>query len=106
MLLIAILIGVVVGLYNLAEKKGLNKWVWAVMGLVGWFGAQFVIGIILGMTNSSILYDETQLIIWGLISSLVGVSIVYGALFMVAKNKESKKASDYDDIMDASMDEF
>ncbi len=90
MLGIAILIGIVVGFHNLAKKRELNGYVWGGLSLVGWFGGQFIAGMILGMTNPSALYDTSQLYIWGFSGSGVGLIILYIILVQVANKKKAE----------------
>lgn len=100
MLGIAILIGIVVGFYNMAKKRELQPVLWAVLSLVAWFGSQFIAGMILGLTNPYALNDTGSLLIWGLGGSVLGVVILYFIMESVHKSRLNKKREVNDELMD------
>jgi F0F1-type ATP synthase assembly protein I len=102
MLGILILIGICVGFYNLAKKKGLNPILYAVLSIVFWFGFQFIAGFILGLTDPYAVDDFAMLVVWGLAGSVVGIIVLYFILLNAAKQREFKEMSVIDDVVDGS----
>lgn len=102
MLGILILVGICVGFYNLAKKKGLNPVLYAILSIVFWFGFQFIAGFILGLTDPYALDDYGTLIIWGLAGSVLGIVVLYVILINAAKAKEQKEVVMSEDVVDGS----
>ena len=75
-MLIAILIAV--GFYRSAKKRQMNAVLWAVLGLVGWIGGQFVAIFFMGLVdpNSIDLNDRTQVMIYGIVGAVIGTILV------------------------------
>jgi len=98
---IGILVGIFMGFYSSAQKKGLTPWVWGVLSIVSWFGSQFIFGVIWGMVNPrSGLDDVMTLLLVGLGVSITSLIILYQIMNAQAKKLGETKMGGNDEIMD------
>jgi hypothetical protein len=91
--------------YKLAEEFGKNKWGFAILGVVSYYGGAFLGGIILGLI--SIVWDgfeveymsDMQL---GLMAIPFGLLMCFGAYTLLkkiwTKNKKEEEVVSIDDI--------
>lgn len=95
------------GLYSLAKKRNMNAILWAILGVVAWFGGQFIGGMILGATNPYGLYDDGTILAYGL-GGAIGASVVtFIALEITYRNQQNKMPDSNDEVMDdTSFDEL
>lgn len=99
MLGILIIIGICVGFYKLGEANGRKGWIYALLSVVIWFGAQFIAGIFIGLLAPEMLNEQFTIIILGLASSAAGVGIFY-LLLKQHFNKNPKDKNQREDILD------
>ena len=96
-----------IGLYQIAKKKEMkNKWLWPVLGVLGYFTGAFVTGIILAYTNPGVLDDETKLNIYAVVGAALGMGAIYIIQQVVIKRALEKTNDDSEDIMDNNFDDF
>ncbi|MCB0457797.1 MAG: hypothetical protein R2776_08375 [Flavobacteriaceae bacterium] len=90
--------------YQLAEKFDKNKWGFAVLGVVSYYAASFIGGIILGIIGEIISpgwIDTTSEMVLGLIALPFGILGCYGLYIYLKKSWEKRKkeeAVSIDDI--------
>ena len=104
--MIALLI-VAGGLYGLAKKRNLNAVLWAIIGVLAWFGGQFIGGMILGLTDPGSIDDDGALLAYGLGGAVLTSILAFVALELVYRNKQNNQPSE-EEIMDdtSSFDEI
>lgn len=86
--------------YSLADKYGRNKWVFAILSIVNFFGIQVVIGLLIGLFgDTSILDDELLLTVIGLLSSIAATTILYFSL-QAFWQKHPKNKVETTDLLD------
>ncbi len=98
MLGIFILIAIVAGFYNGAKKRNLNGVLYAILSIVSWFGAQFLAALV--KISIDPYSSEGELIVVGLIGSVVGIAILFGIMVNAGNKKAEKKQDISDEIMD------
>lgn len=98
MLGIFILIAIIAGFYNGAKKRNLNGYLYAVLSIVVWFAAQFLAALVkITMDPYS---SEGELILVGLIGSVVGIAILFGIMVNAGNKKKEQAQVVSDEIMD------
>jgi len=90
--------------YDLAAKFGKSKWLFAIIGIVTYYGGTILFGVVLGvyaaLTNSSTILGLGDLALT-LISIPVGIIIAWG-LYTLLKNQWQKKTEPVEtEILDA-----
>lgn len=95
-----ILIAVIIGMARLASNKGLNPYLWGLFALIGSLGVPFLAGIVIGIFNPNLLYDESAINILGVVTQIVGAIIVWIILELVAKRKKKEEHYINDDLLD------
>jgi drug/metabolite transporter (DMT)-like permease len=77
MLIIVILVAIATTFSKLAFDKNLNRYLWGTIGVVSYFLAQFLGGIIISAINPEILQDSGANIGYALLLGFIGVGIAY-----------------------------
>jgi len=77
-----------------------------VLIVFGYFGVPFIAGVIIGITDPSILEANFMLNVISIFASLLGVLIIYLILERVVKKKKliNKKGFENLDLLDNDMD--
>lgn len=84
-------IAAAVAFYQLAKSRGLIAWPWSIFALLGYFGAPFMAGIIIALVIPEMLYqDDLELTVISMVSSVVGLVLVWIILEQVARKKKKK----------------
>ena len=91
--------------YKFAEKNNLNKILWGILGIVGFYVAQIITGIIIAFTNPGMLEENITITIISIVTGLFGSLITWGIMNSVAKNKSKSLNSD-SDILDDGFQEI
>jgi uncharacterized membrane protein YeaQ/YmgE (transglycosylase-associated protein family) len=98
MLGIFILIAIIAGFYNAAKKRNLNGILYAVLSIVSWFGAQFIAALL--KITIDPYSSENELIVVGLVGSVIGIAILFGIMHYAARKKGENQQEVSDEIMD------
>lgn len=94
-MLIPILIAV--GFYQLAKRRGLIPFVWAILSIGGYYGFQVLAVYGLVHTNTSIVTTQAGAIGVAIGGGIVGIIVVWIILERVAKANGTKKLPVADD---------
>ena len=86
--------------YRSAKKRALHGALWGFLAVLTWFGSQVIAGVIIGLTNPSLLNSDASLTIWGLVASVAGSIGLFVLLEIAAKKKSNKVKTVSDEIMD------
>lgn len=87
--------------YRTATKLGLNKVLWAIVGILSYFITQFITGLVTGLLFPDLLVDRGSLILIGLVSGVVGVALTYVVMLRVAKKANVQRAGESELIDDS-----
>jgi hypothetical protein len=93
--------------YDLAKEHNRNKWVYAILGVIAYYGGLFIGGIVialvyeLGMDKS---IDDINDILLGIMAIPIGVSICW-AFYKILKSNWSRSTNraGLDNILDADV---
>ena len=85
------------GLYSLAKKRDMNAILWGVLGVVAWFGGQFI-GV--GLLGQGAYYDEGQALAYSLGGAIGASVLAFVALEIVYRNQQNNTLDSSDEIMD------
>ena len=103
MLGIALLIGIGSVFYRFADKNNLNKILWMILGVASYFIAQFIAGLVIGLTNPSLLQETITVVVISLITGLIGAVITWFIMQNVAKNKKNNSIDINDELLDNTL---
>ncbi len=81
MLVIVIIIGIATTFSRLAFDKNLNRYLWGTIGVVSYYLAQFIGGIIINEINPELLQDKGALVGYALLLGFMGVGVAYFILY-------------------------
>ncbi len=86
--------------YILAEDRGMNKWLYAFLGIavyyLGTFIAGFFIGVYLELFGSGV--DNMNTLVIGLITMPFGLLAVWGLYFLLDRKWKKEIVNDHDEI--------
>lgn len=101
MIVIALIIGVIVGFYRTARDGGLNGVVWSIIGIGSYYGFTFILGIFLGLFAPELVNDNMTLTLMALASGAIGVALAYLLLKRIIANKKNQSNQMTEDVLDA-----
>ena len=102
-----ILILVAIGLYQIAKRKEMkNKALWPVLGVIAWFGGQFLAGVVLGLTDPRSHYDDGELMIYAFVGAAVCTGIVFIMQQVAINRQQNQQEHKMDEVMDDTFDDL
>ncbi len=102
MLSIFIMIGVAMSFARLAHDKDRNRYVWGAIGVVSYFVAQLIAGMVIGLTKPELLQNRGSLSIISIVAGLIGVGIAFFILKRMPNPTEALAAGN--DLLDTKID--
>jgi peptidoglycan biosynthesis protein MviN/MurJ (putative lipid II flippase) len=91
MLSIFVLIGVATSFARIAFDKNLNRGLWGTIGVLSYFVSQFVITLIIASVSPETMLDNTNRIVYSLLSGIAGVAIAYVVLQRMPDGKDESQ---------------
>ena len=101
MLSIFILFSIASAFSRKAHDKNRNRYGWGTIGVVTFFGSQFIGGIIVALINADLLNDQGTVTIIGLISGIIGTGTAYYVLHKLPDPTEIVETDS--DLLDSNL---
>ena len=98
MILAIIIIGII--FWRMAQKKNLTPIVWAIIAPASYFVAQLIVGFIVGVYNPYFFNNYATILVVGLASGFVGLTITWFAMLNAAKKKDEFVKDEFSDVLD------
>ena len=101
-IVLIILVSITSTFSNLAHSKNLNRYLWGFIGVISYYLAQLLAGLMIALFSDELKKSQEAISIIGILSGLLGIGLAY---FILHKMPNAEELSfNRKDLLDSNMD--